>query len=212
MRFSNTRRTLLGFLAAAPLLAATPALAAGGNPAAEAFVADNIVKGLAILNNKSLSTEQRRSQFESLLLSLVDVNRIANFALGNYRRTASPADLQAFDDAFRDYAVATYQFYFSKYNGQTLKVAGSTALSADDTVVTTHMIDPNDHSGQPPVEVDFRIRTNTGRPVLIDVGAAGIWLSLSQRDMVVSVLGNNGDIAALCAQLRQKAEDMRKGA
>ena len=52
-------------LAASPVLAGQ-ALAVPN--AAENFVEDNIHKGLDILNNKRLSTEQRRDQFESLLL------------------------------------------------------------------------------------------------------------------------------------------------
>ena len=85
---------------------------------------DNIHKGLDILNNKGLSAEQRRSQFEQFLLGLTDMKRIADFTLGNYRRSASPADQDAFDAAFQNYAVAVYQSYFAKYAGQTLKVTG----------------------------------------------------------------------------------------
>jgi phospholipid transport system substrate-binding protein len=140
------------------------------------------------------------------------MNRIAAFTLGNYRRTASPADIQAYEAAFQDYATATYQFYFSKYTGQTLKVTGSQQRTPDDIIVTTQLIDPSDRSGRPPLEVDFRVRTNTGKPVLVDVSVEGIWLTLSQRDMVVSVLGNgNGNIGALNAQLHQMAAGMRSG-
>ena len=203
------RRTVMALGLGASLLAAAPALAA--NPA-ETFVAENINKGMAILNNKALSTEQRRNEFEQLLLGLIDMNRIAAFTLGNYRRTASPADIQAYEAAFQDYATATYQFYFSKYTGQTLQVTGSQQRSADDIIVTTQLIDPSDRSGRPPLEVDFRVRTNTGKPVLVDVSVEGIWLTLSQRDMVVSVLGNgNGNIGALNAQLHQMAASMRSG-
>jgi len=38
--------------------------------------------------------------------------------------------------------------------------------------------------------------------VLVDMGLAGIWLALAQRDQFVAVLGqNNGDIKALVAHL-----------
>src|ERR1022692_4931365 len=93
------------------VLGGLPARAAN---AAEAFVDDNIHKGLDILNNKTLSTEQRRSQFEGFLLGLTDMKRIADFTLGQYRRGASPADLAAFDAAFQTYAVAVYQSYFAR--------------------------------------------------------------------------------------------------
>ncbi len=96
------------------------------------------------------------------------MKRIADFTLGQYRRTASPADLAAFEGAFQNYAIAVYQSYFTKYAGQTLKVTGSQARTPDDFIVATQLIDPNDHSGQQPLEVDFRVRTDTGKPVVVD--------------------------------------------
>ncbi|HEY0266255.1 MAG TPA: ABC transporter substrate-binding protein, partial [Rhizomicrobium sp.] len=160
------RRSVLAMavMFAAPLLTARPAAAAN---VAEAFVDNNIHKGLEILNNKGLSTAQRRDQFEGFLLGLVDVKRIALFTLGQYRRTAPPADIDAFVAAFKNYAVAAYQSYFARYSGQTLKVIGSTERSPTDFVVATQLVDP--HSSQPPLEVDFRVRTDTGNPVLVDV-------------------------------------------
>src|SRR3954462_9934745 len=136
-----TRRALV---ALSLLLVALPA-AAATNPA-EQFVADNIHKGLELLNNRALSPEQRRAQFEQFLMGLTDMKRIAVFTLGNYRRSASPADLEAFDVAFQNYAVSVYQSYFSKYAGQTLKVTGSQVRAPDDVVVQTQLIDPNDRT------------------------------------------------------------------
>lgn len=186
-----------------PAAAATPA---------ESFVQDNIHVGLDILNNKSLSTDQRRSQFSTFLLSLTDMKRIADFTLGQYRRGASPADLAAFDAAFQDYAVAVYQSYFAKYAGQTLRVTNSQARTADDFIVSTQMIDPNDHSGQAPLEVDFRVRTDSGKPVVTDFSVAGIWLALEERDQFTSFLGQNaGNIHSLIGHLNDLARQYKNG-
>ena len=179
---------------------------------AEDYVQQNITRGLAILNNRQLSAEQRRVQFESFLLGLTDMKRIADFTLGQYRRTASPADLASFENAFQNYATAVYQSYFSKYAGQTLKVTGSQQRSADDTIVATQLIDPNDHSGQEPIEVDFRVRTDTGKPVVVDFSVAGIWLALEERDQFTAFLGqNNGNIPMLVAHLGDLAKQFRNG-
>jgi phospholipid transport system substrate-binding protein len=182
----------------------TPVLAESaqtGNTA-ETFVADNIQTGLTILNNKQLSTEQRRVQFQTFLLGLTDMKRIADFTLGQYRRNASPADLAAFESAFQDYAVAVYQSYFAKYAGQTLKVTGSTERAPGDFIVATDLIDPNDHNGQPPLGVDFQVRTDTAKPVVLDFSFAGISLATEERDQFTAFLGqNNGSIPKLVTQL-----------
>ncbi len=190
------------------LLGATPALAA--NPA-ETYVQDNIHKGLDILNNKSLSVEQRRQQFASFLLGLTDMKRIANFTLGQYRRGKDGTpELAAFEAAFQNYAVAVYQSYFAKYAGQTLKVTGSQARSPDDFIVATQLIDPNDRSGQAPLDVDFRVRTDAGKPVVTDFSVAGIWLALEERDQFTSFLGqNNGSIPTLVKHLDDLAKQYR---
>ena len=210
MRLSSfpTRRALLLTALLSPvLLAAGPAMAAAN--VAESFVDDNIHKGLDILKDKKLTNAQRRDQFEALLLGLVDTRRIGLFTLGQYRRSEPPEDMVAFVAAFKSYVSASYQSYFSKYSNQTLKVVGSTQRTPTDFIVQTQLIDPN--SSQQPSEVDFRVRTDTGKPVLVDVAYQGIWLSLEQRDQFVAFLGqNNGNVRTLIAHLSELAVNLGK--
>lgn len=211
MQFSMPlmRRAFFALLvvAAAPLVMSRPA-AAAANPA-EAFVDDNIQKGLNILKDKKLSTVQRRDQFESLLFSLVDLRRVALFTLGKYRRTFSPADTDAFIGAYRGYAGAAYQLYFAKYTDQTLKMMGSTQNSPTDFTVHTLLVDPG--SGKAPAKVDFRVYTDSGKPLLMDVGYENIWLSQTQREQFVSVLDQNGgNMRALITALSDMAANLGK--
>ena len=196
----------LGVVLAAPLLAGAPAAAA---TPAETFVSDNIQKGLLILRDNKLSVVQRREQFKALLINLVDTRRVALYTLGQYRNTASPADIDAFAAAFQDYASAAYQTYFSKYTNQTLKVTGSTQRNPTDFVVHTQLIEPG--SSQQPAAVDFRVRTDGGKPVLVDVAYEGVWLSLAQRDQFVNFLGqHNGNIRTLISHLSELAVNLGK--
>jgi phospholipid transport system substrate-binding protein len=194
------RRALLAVAVAVMGLAAVPAMAAPSG--AEAFVQANVQRGLAILNNHGASTEQKRSQFEGFVLGLTDMKRIANFTLGQYRHGATPQEQDAFAAAFQTYAVAVYQSYFAKYSGQSLKVTGSQEHGPGDTIVQTQLIDPNDHSGQTPLEVDFRVLNDGGKFVVIDFSVSGIWLALEERDQFTAFLGQNGgSIPALISHL-----------
>src|SRR5690348_10258231 len=134
------RRAILAFAFAAASLAVATTSASASAPA-EAYVQNNVQTGLSILNNRSASTDQKREQFEHFILGLTDMKRIANFTLGQYKRTASPQEQEAFAQAFQSYAIAVYQSYFSKYSGQTLKVTGSQQRAPGDTIVQTVMID-----------------------------------------------------------------------
>jgi phospholipid transport system substrate-binding protein len=190
----------LAVVAAPPVMAATPA---------ESFITNNIHQGLDVLNDKALSDDQRRTQFQNFLLGMTDMQRIATFTLGPYSAKASQADRDAFATAFQNYALATYQSYFSKYAGQTLTVTGSTAHGADDFVVATLLVDPKDHSGQP-LQVDFRVRTDSGHPVLVDFSVAGIWLALEERDQFVAFLDHNGgSVPLLISHLHDLAQQQR---
>ncbi len=191
-----------------PLALATLAVAASSDAQAatrsETFVSNNIQRSLEILNGKELRPEQRSRQFQDLLLGIVDMKRIALFTLGQYGRTVSSSDQDRFVAAFQNYAISTYQRYFARYAGQTLTVSGSTERTPQDVVVMTTLKDPNDHSGQQPLEVDFRVRSDTGKPMLVDFSVAGMWLALEERDQFVAFLDHNdGNIPKLIDHLNQ---------
>jgi phospholipid transport system substrate-binding protein len=203
------RRALLA-VALASITMLAGAAAASATPAAEEFVQANVQVGLSLLNNHTTNTAQKREQFERFILGLTDMKRISNFTLGQYRRTATPQEQDAFAEAFQNYAVAVYQSYFAKYSGQTLKVTGSQQRAPGDTIVTTQMIDPHDKSGQQPLQVDFRILGENGKYVVIDFSVAGIWLALEERDQFSSFLGqHNGSIPTLITHLKDLAKNYK---
>lgn len=197
-------------LAIATLVAAQPALASG---AAEQFVSQNVQRGLTILNNHSISDTQRRAQFRDFLTSLTDIRRIALFTLGAARRTASPADVDSFATAFREYAVAVYESRLNQYAGQSLRVTGSSEVGPGDTVVNTILVDPTGKSnGEQPIEVDFRVIQENGRFVVIDASIVGVWLGQEEREQFTAFLQqNNNNLPALTQHLQQLAAQLRAG-
>ena len=191
------RRYFLLGAGAAVSLHVVPAFAA--NPA-EDFIAANIQAGFDILNDKTLTAQSRKTRFAAFLLGLSDVKRVALFLLGKYAATMPPADVDAYVGAYQDYVLAVYQSYFARYAGQSLKVVSSRERAPQDFVVTTQMTG----GSAAPVQIDFRVRTDGAKPVLVDLGVSGVWLALAQRDQFIAVLAqNNGDAKALIAHLRQ---------
>ncbi len=191
-------------LVVAPAQAATPA---------EAYVQQNVQKGLTILNNHGIPDAERRAEFRDFLTSLTDIRRIAMFTLGAARRTASPADIDAFVNAFRDYAVAVYEARLNQYSGQYLRVTGSTEVKPGDDVVRTVLVDPTaKNNGTEPIEVDFRVVTDNGRSVVIDVSIAGVWLGQEERDQFTAFLQQNNDnVGALVSHLAMLTTQLRNG-
>lgn len=194
--------TLIFIIGMSMAKAATPA---------ESFIQDNVQKGLSILNDKSLSADARRTQFQSFLESLSDIHRIAIFTLGDAAKSAAPADIDVFVEAFRNYAAAVYQEQLAHYSGQSLKVTGSIARTPGDTIVQTVVLQPDGAANAD--EVDFRVDDENGKPVVIDASVSGIWLALQERDQFTAFLGqHNNDVKALAADLTQRAASIRNGA
>ena len=179
----------------------------------ESFIDNNIRQGLAILNNRSLSEDARKTQFGNFLNTLTDMKRIGRYTLGQYRRGASPADVEAFETAFQNYATSVYQSYFARYSGQALKVVGSEPGSdSTNEIVRTVLVDPTDKSGQQPPEVDFRVYFDESAPKVLDFSYGGIWLAETERNDFTGFLGQNGgDIHALIQHLSDMARQFHQG-
>jgi phospholipid transport system substrate-binding protein len=198
---ASRRASILALICALFVAGVAPAAAQN---AAEQFVGSNIRTGLGILNDTSLDASARSARFETFLLDNTDLNRIALFTLGNAQ--ATPQQREAFTAAFRGYAIATYRSYFRNYSGQSLRVTGSRQNAPGDTIVRTELNDPG---GARPLAVDFRVRTDGAKPVVVDIGISGVWLALTQRDDFAAFLArNNGDVAALTDYLTTRTKSL----
>ena len=202
----------IGFLLAAVVVGAlstfwamTPGYASGQD-AAEAFIRQGADKALAILNDRASGETQKDARMEDLMTSMLDLKRMSLFALGPAARTASPANLDAFADAYREFAVTNYTTELSGYLGQKLRITGSSQRAANDFIVTAVMLDPDDTSGQP-TPVSFRVLDeDAGKLALVDASVAGVWFTLAQRAAFSGYLGQNGgDISKLIGYLKELA-------
>jgi phospholipid transport system substrate-binding protein len=204
----SRRSILIAGIAAQMLLPVSRALAA---TPAEAWVADNVQRGLTILNKKQPAAK-RRDEFEVFLLSLIDFRAIALYTLGAGKRTATPEQQDQFVEAFKHYAEAVYESYLLRYSGQTLKVTGSSPGRPGESVVRTVLIDPNNPGNSDPYKVDFRVGETNGKFLVKDASVEGVWLAiLEHEDFDAFLSQNNNNVAALTAHLQKLTKDLQKG-
>jgi phospholipid transport system substrate-binding protein len=224
-RISNARSKFpsAAFLVAAslivapvvPLAIARPAQAQTNSSqwAAENFVRSDVQRGMGILNNRNLSDADRRAQLRDYLTSLVDIRHIAIFTLGPMRQYARPAQIDEFVNAFRDYAIAAYESKLTNYSGQYLRFTGSIQTAPDNYIVRTVLVEPNGSSsrGDDPIEVDFRVANDNDRYAVTDLGIAGIWLALEQRDQLTAYLeDHSGNFDALIVHVKVLTERLHR--
>ncbi|MFM9864849.1 MAG: phospholipid-binding protein MlaC [Micropepsaceae bacterium] len=200
--FVLARRAFLSACVALVALgSAGPALA---DRDAEVFAQGLIDRGVGILRNTN--DPQRRAKFSEFILNYADARKTAMFTLGNYRRGASEADVEAFVQAFTNFATAVYESRLDQYKGQTLKVTGSIDNKPGDVTVNMVVVDPG---ARDQLRVAFRVLGGNGSYRFVDIQVAGIWLSVEQRDQFAGYLSkNNGSIPALTAHLNAQARQI----
>lgn len=186
-----------------------PGLAAHTVNSAEAFVQANIDKSYAILKDGAANAAERELRFRALLLSVVDVERVALFTLGPYGRDAAEAKLEGFIAAFTDLLIAVYERGLDIYTGQSLEVTGSSKRSEDDVIVAVGGRAQSGTPSQP--HLAFRVRrASDGRIVITDMQIEGAWLALMQRAEFLAYLQQHGgDITKLSAALKKRASQLR---
>jgi phospholipid transport system substrate-binding protein len=193
--------------AVALLLRVLPAYAEATT--AEAFVQQNIGKGFAILKDNSLAPQEREVRFRALLRSIIDVKRVAMFALGPYARGASDQQIDGFVNAFSDYFMNMFHVDLDpNFAGQTIAVIGATARGPDDVIVTAKFAGPDASSPTGlPMNLAFRVRKNAaGNDTIVDLLVGGISLVTTERAEFSSYLQqHNGNIEQLSAELEKRA-------
>jgi phospholipid transport system substrate-binding protein len=184
---------------------------ARATPATEAFIQQNFDKGYLILNSTSLSDTQRREQFRSLLLDLAASRRIALFTLGPYAAGATPGDTDAFVEAFTNYSVSVYEKGLNQYEGQALRVTGSSDRATDDSIVRAELVSSNRSNGQA-IRIAFRVRRDeSGAPTVTDIQIEGVSLAITERnDFIAYLQQHKGSVPELSKRLNGLSDEVTR--
>lgn len=199
------RRSVL--IAALGLLSFSSAQTAAAGQDAEAFTQNLINQGVAIL--RDTADPARRAKFREFITQYADVQKTAIFTLGNYKRSASEAEIAEFVTAFREFATATYESRLAQYKDQSLKVTGSVDNRPGDVTVNTVVVD---RSAREPLRIAFRLLGGNSAYKFVDVQVEGIWLSIEQKEQFGSFLGqHNGKLPRLTADLNARTQRILNG-
>lgn len=128
------------------------------------------------------------------LLPYVQIKYAGALVLGRYYKEATPAQREAYFEAFSDYLTQAYGQALALYHGQTYQIAPEQPYAdANIIAIRVTIVDPN---GRPPVRLDFQWRKNsrTGEWQAYDMIAEGV-------SMITTKQNEWGDI------LRQKGVD-----
>lgn len=139
------------------------------------------------------------------LLPYVQVKYAGALVLGRYYKDATPAQRDAYFNAFNDYLVQAYGQALAMYSGQTYQIAPEQPIDGANIIaIRVTIIDPN---GRPPVRLDFQWRKNSvnGHWQAYDMIAEGVSMITTKQNEWSDLLRQKG-IDGLTERLKSNAQ------
>jgi phospholipid transport system substrate-binding protein len=172
---------LLGFASPQP-----PDAAAQSAP--RAMVQKTVDAVLVVLQDESLSTEQKRKRIENIAYERFDFPTMSKLVLArNWKRFSSQQQSQ-FMDEFKRYLAVNYGNRIERYDQQTVEITGERQEPRGDVTIHT-IVRGGEFEG---AVVDYRLRQTGGEWLAIDVIVEGISLVSNFRDQFKEVLARGG--------------------
>lgn len=194
------RRRLLAGVTAMAVLAALPAGQVQAQEAAIAFMDDVGKQVVDIFQTPSLDDKQRLDRLVKVLDASVDFEIVARLVTGRYWRQATPEQQTEYVQLFREFTIQTIASQLRNYGGETYEITGGRAVDDRDTVVSSQIVRTK---GQPPANVDWRVRDTDDGLKIIDVVGEGVSAVVTWRQEYGEILSNSG-FEGVIARLKEQ--------
>jgi phospholipid transport system substrate-binding protein len=195
------KRSQNGFIAilvAAALLAATVEVRADEAPRLVVRQITDAV--IAVLQNKSLSADQKRTKIEDTVKDYVDFETMARLVLARNWSTINDEQKKEFTEEFKQHLAVTYGKNVESYNNEKVEISGDRDEGRGDWTVQTKILRP---AGGGDILVDYRLRQKDGSWKIIDVVIERVSLVSNFRSQFQGIMANGG-IERLLKLLREK--------
>lgn len=183
---------MAGFCSLSFLLTLTPAAQAKASDAeAKSVVSDAVDRTLTALDDAAISNSEADT-----ILELVDVDRVAQFALGNHWDKLSESQKSEYLAAFRNFANKQLQGHLTGFSEAKVDIEDVMARGDKDTIVTTIVTTGDDRQ-----TVSWRL-FDSGSWKIVDIEVQNVWFAIEQRAQFDAILDKNGgDLDALIAEI-----------
>ena len=204
------RRQLLAMAVGTALAPLWCRFAAAEGPAgrAEAVVGDLAENAWALFQSGDFDQRTRLDQLTGLLESKTDVALLSRLVLGRHWQRLTAAQQASYEQLFGDVVLRNLARRLDQYvNGaegpldQHFRITGSQPAGKHDILVRSKVAPPTGDT----VSVDWRLRMQRDRPVIIDLIIEGVSLLVSQRSEFAAVI-ERSDMEGLLAELRASTE------
>lgn len=165
-----------------------------------AFINHFAEAGITGILEADTSVDEKTERFRDLFNEGFDIPAISRFVLGRSWRQADSDEKEAFVSVFEDVIVYTWSRRFSEYDGQTIKVQGTSADGDTGTLVDSVVVDDKGQT----IAVQWRLRQRDEGLRIVDVIVEGVSMAITYRQDYASVIRQNGGLRGLLAELRKQ--------
>lgn len=154
---------------------------------------------LAVLRNKELSDEAKRTRIEEIAYANFDFEIMAKLALARSYKKFDETQRSEFQQEFRRHLALTYGRSIGAYSDETIELGSSRTHKNGDVTVAAKVVGGKNDGAT----IDWRMRQRDETWKMIDVVVEGVSMIANFRAQVQDIVKNRGP-AALIAQLREK--------
>ena len=165
------------------------------------FVIELVTEAKKILNS-NVDTEIKSEQLGKLALETVDIQGIAFYTLGDYRKSLQPENKQEYLDLFEKYFLKSFTSRLTDHSNPKIEVLEADVKNAKYTIVKSVLLATDE---RPEVKIEWRVYTkNPEKPLIRDLSIEGLSLARTQKEEFASIIeSNNGELSQLFVKLKE---------
>jgi phospholipid transport system substrate-binding protein len=194
-------RPAMAILVAVVSVLAAPGVRAAteSEAAARAVIAETVDEVLAVLRDKSKSTEDRIRSLEQIVYGRFDLYVMSRLVLARNWKRFSEEQKEQYVAEFKQYLTNSYGTRMERYDQQEVEIVGGSEEPRGDVVVKTKILGGEFEGAL----VDYRLRKQDSGWRVIDVVIEGISMVSNYRDQFKSIVSSGGP-ELLLEKLKEK--------
>ena len=163
---------------------------------------NELVDEASLILSSSDPVESKIIRLNDIAERSVDIDGIAIYTLGKYRKSITNEDKIKYKKLFRSYFLKSFSSRLVDYTDPKINVVSEKKINEKYTIVNSIL---EADKGRPEVKIDWRVYTkDPNRPLIRDLIVEGLSLARTQKEEFNSVIqNNNGEIEALFKTLEQ---------
>jgi phospholipid transport system substrate-binding protein len=163
---------------------------------------NELVDEASLILSSSDPVESKIIRLNDIAERSVDIDGIAIYTLGKYRKSITDEDKIKYKKLFRSYFLKSFSSRLVDYTDPKINVVSEKKINEKYTIVNSIL---EADKGRPEVKIDWRVYTkDPNMPLIRDLIVEGLSLARTQKEEFNSVIqNNNGEIEALFKTLEQ---------